>query len=117
MAGGQLQSLVASACRRVRHHFAVAGLVALRRRKGRLAESAGKAARGNEWSQKYGRREVDREWQIAMQGMADQVGGQQRDAVLADDFCGLVQRQPLLADFVWGYGVFLFVLLVACSAC
>ncbi|GEM_PF-4760248 len=52
-----------------------------------------------------------------MQGMADQVGGQQRDAVLADDFCGLVKRQPLLADFVWGYGVFLFVLWVACSAC
>lgn len=46
--------------------------------------------------------------------MADQVGGQQCDVVLLDDFCGLVQRQPLLADFVWGHGAFLFVLLVAC---
>lgn len=113
MAGGQLQSRVASAWRRVRHHFAVAGFVALRRWKGRLAESAGKAAKGIEWSQKYGLREVDRERQIAVKGMADQVGGQQRDAVLPDDFCGLVQRQPLLADFVWGHGVFLFVLLAA----
>ncbi|EBX2980527.1 hypothetical protein DRM22_05880 [Salmonella enterica subsp. enterica serovar Glostrup] len=117
MAGGQLQSRGASAWRRVGHHFAVAGFVALRRRKGRLAESAGKAARGIEWSQKYGRGEVDREWQIAVQGMADQVGGQQRDVVLPDDFCGLVQRQPLLADFVWGHGAFLFVLWVACRAC
>ncbi|EPE4171388.1 hypothetical protein ACSILQ_000818 [Yersinia enterocolitica] len=47
-----------------------------------------------------------------MQGMADQVGRQQLDAVLPDDFCGLVQRLPLLADFVWGHGVFLFGLLV-----
>lgn len=117
MAGGQLQSRAASARRRVRHHFAVAGFVALRRRKGRFAESAGKAARRIEWSQKYGRGEVDREWQIAVQGMADQVGGQQSDIVLPDDFCGLVQRQPLLADFVWGHGAFLFVLLVVCSAC
>ena len=46
-----------------------------------------------------------------MQGMADQIGGQQRDVMLPDNFCGLVQRQPLLADFVWGHGVFLFVLL------
>lgn len=112
-----MQSRVASAWRRVRHHFAVAGFIALRRWKGRLAESAGKAARRIEWSQKYGRREVDREWQIAVQGMADQVGRQQRDVVLPDDFCGLIQRQPLLADFMWGHGVFLFVLLVACSAC
>ena len=37
-----------------------------------------------------------------MQGMADQIGGQQRDVMLPDNFCGLVQRQPLLADFVWG---------------
>lgn len=37
-----------------------------------------------------------------MQGLADQVGGQQRDVVLLNDFCGLVQRQPFLADFVWG---------------
>ncbi|ENZ8428684.1 hypothetical protein ACHA69_002240 [Klebsiella aerogenes] len=44
--------------------------------------------------------------------MADQVGGQQRDVVLPDDFCGLIQCQPLLADFVWGHGVFLFVLWV-----
>jgi len=117
MAGGQLQSRIASARRRVRHYLAVAGFVALRRRKGRLAESAGKAARGIEWSQKYGRGEVDREWQIAVQGMADQVGGQQRDVVLPDDFCGLVQRQPLLADSVWGHGAFLFVLLVACRDC
>ena len=117
MAGGQLQSRVASARRRVRHHFAVAGFVALRRRKRGLAESAGKVARRIEWSQKYRRREVDRERQIAVQGMADQIGRQQRDVVLPDDFCGLVQRQPLLADFVWGHGVFLFVLLVACSAC
>ena len=85
MAGGQLQSRVASTWRRVRHHFAVAGFVALRRRKGRLAESAGKAARRIEWSQKYGRREVDREWQITVQGMTDQVGRQQRDVVLPDD--------------------------------
>ena len=42
-----------------------------------------------------------------MQGMADQIGGQQRDVVLPDDFCGLIQRQPLLADFVWGHGAFL----------
>lgn len=32
--------------------------------------------------------------------MTDQVGGQQCDVVLPDDFCGLVQRQPLLADLV-----------------
>ena len=117
MAGGQFQSWVASARRRVRHHFAVPGFVALRRWKGRFAESAGQAARGIEWSQKYGRGEVDREWQIAVQGMTDQVCRQQRDVVLPDDFCGLVQRQPLLAEFVWGHGVFLFVLLVARSAC
>lgn len=117
MAGGQLQRRVASARRRVRHHFAVARFVALRRWKRRLAESAGKAARGIEWSHKYGRREVDRERQIAVQGMTYQVGGQQRDVMLPDDVCGLVQRQPLLADFVWGHGAFLFVLLVACSAC
>ena len=43
-----------------------------------------------------------------MQDMADQVGRQQCDIVLSDDFCGLVQSQPLLADFVWGHGVFLF---------
>jgi len=89
----------------------------LRRREGELAETTGKAARRIEWSQKYGRREVDREWQIAVQGVADQIGGQQCDVVLPDDFCGLIQRQPLLADFVWGHGAFLFVLLVACSAC
>ena len=112
-----MQSRVASAWRRVRHYLAVAGFVALRRRKGRLAESAGKAARRLEWSQQNGRREVDRERQIAVQGMADQVGGQQRDVVLPYDFCGLVQRQPLLADFMWGHGAFLFVLLVACRAC
>ena len=112
-----MQSRVASAWRRVRHYRAVAGFVALRRRKGRLAESAGKAARRIEWSQQNGRREVDRERQIAVQGMADQVGGQQRDVVLPYDFCGLVQRQPLLADFMWGHGAFLFVLLVACRAC
>ncbi len=112
-----MQSRVASAWRRVRHYLAVAGFVALRRRKGRLAESAGKAARRIEWSQQNGRREVDRERQIAVQGMADQVGGQQRDVVLPYDFCGLVQRQPLLADFMWGHGAFLFVLLVACRAC
>lgn len=51
-----------------------------------------------------------------MQGMADQVGRQQRDVVLPDDFCGLVQRQPLLADFVGAWRV-LFALLIACSAC
>ena len=117
MAGGQLQSRIASARRRVRHHFAVAGFVALRRWKGRLAESTGQAARRIERFQKDGRGEVDRDWQIAVQGMTYQVGGQQRDVMLPDDFCGLVQRQPLLADFVWGHGVFLFVLLVARSAC
>ena len=112
-----MQSRVASARRRVRHHFAVAGFVALRRREGRFAGTAGKAARGIKWSQQYGRREVDRERQIAVRGVADQVGGQQRDVVLPYDFCGLVQRQPLLADFMWGHGAFLFVLLVACRAC
>lgn len=110
MASGQLQSRVASAWRRVRHHFAVTGFVALRRWKGRFAESTGKAARWIQWSQQNGLGEVDRERQIAVQGVADQVGRQQRDVVLPDDFCGLVQRQPLLADFVWGHGVFLFVL-------
>jgi len=40
--------------------------------------------------------------------MADQVDKQQCDVVLPDDFRGLVQRQALLADFVWGMGVFLF---------
>lgn len=52
-----------------------------------------------------------------MKGMADQVGGQQRDVVLPDDFCGLIQRQPLTEDFVREHGAFLFVLLVACRAC
>lgn len=32
--------------------------------------------------------------------MADLVDRQQSDIVLSDDFCGLVQRQPLRVDFV-----------------